>query len=250
MQVSTHPYQAVKHYLLQGIGAGRWTSGDQLPSENQLAETCHVSRMTARKALEELSKQGILLRIKGKGSFVTQEKQQFSMLQIKSIAAEIKQQGLEYRCQLLELAEVKAASHLAKRMNRGIGDSLFYSELLHFKQGQPIQLEQRWVTPHTAPHYLEQDFSKQTPGEYLTQIAPLTEAEHQIEAMIGSARIRQQLQLDEDEAIILLKRKTWCNQNLVSYAKLFHPGKRYRFGNKFKPNDSLLANQGDQNDDR
>jgi len=235
MQASTHRYQQVKQFLIKGIGNGAWKSGDQLPSENQLADTCQVSRMTARKALQELAKQGVLVTIKGKGSFVTQEKQQFSMLQINSIAAEIKQQGLSYHCELLALEKQQASQELAHKMNIQHQQDIFYSELLHFKQDQPIQLEQRWVTPNTARDYLRQDFSLTTPGEYLTQIAPLTEAEHQIEAIIGSPEIRERLQIETDEAIILLKRKTWCNQQLVSYAKLYHPGKRYRFGNKFKP---------------
>jgi len=235
MQASTHRYQQVKQFLIKGIGDGAWKSGDRLPSENELADSCQVSRMTARKALQQLSKQGVLVTIKGKGSFVTEEKQQFSMLQINSIATEIKQQGLSYHCQLLALRPVEASDELVKKMAIAMDQQLFYSELLHFKQGLPIQLEQRWVTPNTAPDYLKQDFSQITPGEYLTQIAPLTEAEHQIEAIIGEASIRQQLHIDADEAIILLKRKTWCNQQLVSYAKLYHPGKRYRFGEKFKP---------------
>ena len=64
----------------------------------------------------------------------------------------------------------------------------------------------------------------------------MTEAEHQVEAILGSLKIRQLLEVDDDEAILLLERKTWCNGILVSYAKLYHPGNRYRLGTKFKTN--------------
>ena len=62
----------------------------------------------------------------------------------------------------------------------------------------------------------------------------MTEAEHQVEAIIGDLELRHFLQVEEDEAILLLERKTWCNGKLVSYAKLYHPGNHYRLGTKFK----------------
>lgn len=43
---------------------------DTLPSENQLAATFGVSRMTARKALVELEAEGLVERIRGKGTYV------------------------------------------------------------------------------------------------------------------------------------------------------------------------------------
>ena len=64
----------------------------------------------------------------------------------------------------------------------------------------------------------------------------MTEAEHQVEAILGDLKIRELLQVDEDEAILLLERKTWCNGKLVSYAKLYHPGNSYTLGTKFKMN--------------
>lgn len=44
--------------------------GDRLPSENELAEMNHVSRITSKKVLEMLAEQGLAQRIPGKGSFV------------------------------------------------------------------------------------------------------------------------------------------------------------------------------------
>ncbi|MCW9017717.1 MAG: UTRA domain-containing protein, partial [Kangiellaceae bacterium] len=80
----------------------------------------------------------------------------------------------------------------------------------------------------------QQNFNQITPNEYLTSIAPVTEAEHSVEAIIGTGSIRRLLEVDSDEAILLLERKTWCNGQIVSYARLYHPGNSYRLGTKFK----------------
>lgn len=228
-------YHYVKSYILAGIANGSWGTGERVPSENELTDLCNVSRMTARRALQELLLEGRLVRIKGKGSFVAEEKQQSSLLQINSIASEIKEQGHIHSSQLLSIIDTKANNELASSMNLAIDSELYYSQLLHFKDERPIQLENRWVNPEVIPGYVDQDFSTQTPNEYLSEIAAITEAKHSIEAIIGTTIERELLQVTSNEALLLLKRTTWCGNQLVSFAKLFHPGNRYSFGTKFKP---------------
>ncbi len=49
---------------------GEWKPGDRLPSENELAELFHVSRITVRQALQKLSAMGLIETRLGEGSFV------------------------------------------------------------------------------------------------------------------------------------------------------------------------------------
>ena len=65
-------YKKIKAYILEGIASHSFA--DALPSENKLAEFFSVSRMTARKAMDELEKEGHINRINGKGSFVKKQK--------------------------------------------------------------------------------------------------------------------------------------------------------------------------------
>lgn len=227
-------YTQVKYYILDGISQKLWTAGERVPSENELVDLCKVSRMTARRALQELYLEGTLVRIKGKGSFVAEEKQQSSLLQIRSIASEIREQGHEHQSRLLFCGKKTASIDIVKQLGLNSGDSCEHSRMLHFQDDIPIQLEHRWVNSIIAPQYHLQDFLEMTPSEYLSSLAPVTEAEHTVEAIIGDEKIRQMLHLDADEAVLLLERKTWCHNQLVSYAKLYHPGSRYRLGSKFK----------------
>ncbi len=235
MKTKENRYEQVKRYILDGISQKSWRAGERVPSENELVDLCKVSRMTARRALQELLQEGTLIRIKGKGSFVAEEKQQASLLQIRSIASEITESGHIHKAQLIACNSIDADPELSHIMQMSDGDAIAHSKLLHFQDDVPVQLEYRWVNVETAPKYLEQDFESITPSEYLSAIAPVTEAEHQVEAIIGSDKVRNLLQVQADEAILLLERKTWCNGKLVSFARLYHPGKRYRLGTKFTP---------------
>ncbi len=54
-------YIQVKKYILAGVKEHRWSEGDRVPSENELVKACSVSRMTARRAVKELTSEGVLL---------------------------------------------------------------------------------------------------------------------------------------------------------------------------------------------
>ncbi|MBL4908494.1 MAG: GntR family transcriptional regulator, partial [Alteromonadaceae bacterium] len=59
----------IKQYICQQIESGQWPQHAKVPSENELALQFNVSRMTARRALQELTEQGILVRSQGAGTF-------------------------------------------------------------------------------------------------------------------------------------------------------------------------------------
>jgi GntR family transcriptional regulator len=63
-------YQQVKERLLKRIGAGDWPPGTFLPSEYALAKEYEVSQGTLRKALNELTSEGRVVRYQGKGTAV------------------------------------------------------------------------------------------------------------------------------------------------------------------------------------
>jgi GntR family transcriptional regulator len=63
-------YVKLQQALAGAIRSGRLKSGDALPPERDLAEYASISRVTVRKAVDELVRQGILVRRHGSGTFV------------------------------------------------------------------------------------------------------------------------------------------------------------------------------------
>lgn len=88
------------------------------------------------------------------------------------------------------------------------GQRLFYSQIVHYENDVPVQVEDRCVNPLVAPDYLKQDFDRVTPYTYLTQAAPLTAGEHIVEAVIPTLRERELLQLEDHEPGLLIHRRT------------------------------------------
>lgn len=227
-------FSQIKQHICEKIESGEWAQHSKVPSENELSVLFNVSRMTARRALQELTEQGVLVRSQGAGTFVATFKTQSSLLEIRNIADEISERGHHHSALQIELREAVVEKEMAILLNVPIKSKVFYSEVLHLENGEPIQLEQRFVNPSLITDYLKQDFTKITPHEYLSLVAPLTEATHEVEAILASANNCDALAISHPSACLQVKRRTWSSQGVVSYAILTSPGEKYRLGSHLK----------------
>ncbi len=66
-------YEVIYDDLLEQIKQGKYTQGSKLPSEKELADSYQVSRITSKRALEQLAEEDFIVRMPGKGSFVKEE---------------------------------------------------------------------------------------------------------------------------------------------------------------------------------
>ncbi|MGB1262061.1 MAG: histidine utilization repressor [Cognaticolwellia sp.] len=228
--VKTAKYSVIKQYICEKIESGQWLEHSKVPSENELTEQFSVSRMTARRALQELTEQGLLVRSQGSGTFVATFKSQSSLLEIRNIADEIHERGHQYHAKQLALKAVTVNEEIAILLALKPGDSAYFSSVLHFENESPIQLEQRFVNPKLVANYLRQDFTKITPHEYLSSEAPLTEATHEVEAVLANEDTSQLLAICNTTPCLQVKRRTWSSQGVVSLAILTSPGNKYRLG--------------------
>ncbi|SFZ74178.1 histidine utilization repressor [Chitinimonas taiwanensis] len=231
--MSTPAYQQIKDYVLAAIHAGEWREGDQIPSENELVRRFGVARMTVNRAIRELAAEGVLTRSQGAGTFVAATKYQSTLIEIKSIADEIRARGHIHSAEVLKLQAVKADAALAAEMAVALGSKLFHSLILHYENGVPIQLEDRWVNPTLAPDYLGQDYTRSTPNEYLMRAAPLARVEYRIEASRPDRTARAKLAMERDEPCLVLHRRTFSAGQVASMVRLYHPAGRYQFSGHF-----------------
>lgn len=228
--MSQPKFQQIKQHIINKIKSGEWLEHSQVASENALSEQFGVSRMTARRALTELTEAGILTRTQGLGTFVASFKSQSSLLEIRNIADEVKERGGLYSCIPEHLESMSAIAPIAIALGVEVGTIVYHSVLVHLENNTPIQVEERFVNPEFAANYLQQDFTQITPHEYLCQVAPLTEARHTVEAIMPSAQVCEWLRLFNEEPCLQVIRRTWSSNSIVSFTRLISPGSKYRLG--------------------
>lgn len=226
-------YLQVKHLITEKIVTGEWQVNDRVPSESELVIQFQCSRMTANRALRELTAQGLLIRLQGVGTFVAEPKGQSALFEIHSIESEIVARKHRYSCKIIKLEQVTASAALAQELNILSGNIVFHSVIVHLENDVPVQIEDRYVNALAAPDYLKQNFSSITPHDYLSQVAPLTQGEHIVEAVEADERSARLLHIDAGSSCLLITRRTWSQAFTVTSTKLLFPGHRYKLKGRF-----------------
>jgi GntR family histidine utilization transcriptional repressor len=226
-------YEQIKQHLLDGITAGRWAEGAKIPSEHDLMATFNASRMTVHRAVRELSADGLLNRLQGAGSFVRRQAPRSALLEIHDIAEDIRARGHAHGSHILQLTAIRADAALATELDLRRGARVFHSQIVHTEDGIPVQLEERYISPHFAPDYLAQDFSAQTTSRYLQTIAQPTEVEHVVHAVTADAHVQTLLEIGPAEPCLAVLRRTWTASGPATRSLLTHPGSRYSLGSRY-----------------
>jgi len=228
-------YEQVKQLIIKKIQDGIWPANYKIPSEMELVKQLGCSRMTINRALRELTEQRFLTRIQGVGSFVAERQNEAALFQIDNIAKEIESRNHRHRSEIILLEQIRANKEQCLQMQVAIGQKLYHSILIHFENDIPVQLEDRLVNAALIPNYIQQDFTQITPNDYLVKRVPISQGEHIVEAILANAKECKWLEISKTEPCLLLKRRTWTGEHIVSSARLIYPGSRYYLKGKFTP---------------
>jgi GntR family histidine utilization transcriptional repressor len=171
--------------------------------------------------------------MQGVGTFVAEAKVHTALLEVHNIADEIAARGHRHHSKILQLKARPASEQEATALGIQPGQQVFYSQIVHYENDVPVQLEDRCVNPQAVPDYMQQNFDQMTPYIHLTQSAPLTAGEHIVEAVVPTPLERELLQMEEHEPGLLIHRRTWSDKTAVTSARLLYPGNRYQLFGRF-----------------
>lgn len=236
MQTNAAPlYTKIKNDIRQKIHSGELSPNHKIPSETLLVKQYGVSRMTVHRALRELKDEGVIVRVAGVGTFVADEQPKGHLITVENIAKEVRSRGHEYSSHVVQNLAENVSAEVGYHMGIKPGTAVFHSIIVHKETGIPIQLENRYVLRSALPDYGYVDFSTTTPNEYLIANAPLQKVEHRVRSVLPDLQAQQLLVIDSNEPCLLLMRRTWSGDRVVSFAQLTHPGSRFEFIDSFKP---------------
>jgi GntR family transcriptional regulator len=112
-------YKEVRTQILQAISSGEWRAGDALPTERQLCERFHVSMGTLRKAVDDLTVTGVLVRQQGRGTFVARHSEDryiFSFFHLVPRDAQKEYPKVDFQNFKMTIADEFAADQLNVRL--------------------------------------------------------------------------------------------------------------------------------------
>jgi GntR family transcriptional regulator, phosphonate transport system regulatory protein len=133
-------WRQIASKLQQDIGAGVYPPGGRLPTEAALSEMFRVNRHTVRRALEELSRDGLVRVEQGRGSFVAEDVIEYAVEPRTRFSEWIKRHNKEPSGRVLQLKETAATAQVAAGLGIRPGARVVLLERLGFADDRPVSL--------------------------------------------------------------------------------------------------------------
>ena len=133
-------WRQIASRLQQDIGAGVYVPGGRLPTEAELSQHFRVNRHTVRRALEELSRGGLVRVEQGRGSFVAEDVLEYAVEPRTRFSEWIRRHNKEPSGQVLQLRETAADAHVAAGLGIRPGNRIVLLQRLGFADERPVSI--------------------------------------------------------------------------------------------------------------
>lgn len=207
MKASSTPlYIEITQDLASRIEGGEFRRGDKLPTEQQLTQQYHVSRVTIRQAVQQLAEKGYIKKVQGSGSHVLYSPQKLMMnrsAQILSYSEELRQRGkrASYRVITFELQD--ASAELCAHLDLQNETRVYYYERILSSDETPYCYEEGYM-PYCYFPDLSATHLEHSKLDYVENIKGIEiDYSHQVvQAILPDDRMMHLLQLDERKPLL------------------------------------------------
>jgi GntR family transcriptional regulator len=208
----------------------RLSVGEAIPSERQLSADLGVSRLTVRAALDDLVREGHLVRRRGAGTFVSEPKiaQELTMT---SFTDDMRQRGLKPGSRTLELKVVTAGARLGRLLHVSPSEPVVVAKRLRLADQETMAIEELHVRQSLVPGLSARDLEN---GSFYA----LLQERYEVSVVGGVQTVEPTVTDDEESELLgvplhspafLFERITRSGPGeIVEYVRSIYRGDRYR----------------------
>jgi len=226
-------YYQIREQLRQQILSGHLQPGDPLPSEAQICAQCGVSRMTARMALTQLANEGLVVRQRGRGTFVAPPKATFRegspfLLSYTDILGHL---GLRAGAKIRSQEVIPATRPAAEQLQVAEGEALVRIVRLRYAGDQVMSLETSLLPQRLFPTLAELDLADRSLYQVLEETFALSPAYavDTIELATAGPYEAAELHIPENTPVVLSTRVSYSAQDVpLVLTQTIHRGDRFR----------------------
>ena len=239
-------YHQLKQILLTDLRARDLAAGDRLPGDHELCATFDVSRTVVRQALAELETEGVIVRVKGRGTFVAPQKTSEHLVQsLTGLYEDVAARGSHLRSVVRRQEVVPADQQIAAELEIQTGAPLIVIERLRFVDDEPWVLATTHLPYDVAPGLVEDDLTDQSLYALLERRydVHLTHGRRGVEAAVAGDALAADLGIKAGDPVLVLRSTSHAGERPVEMFVAYHRGDRSRFEvtlNRTRPADAHL----------
>jgi GntR family transcriptional regulator len=227
-------YAQLYSTLLAQIRAGEYRSGERLPTEAELGEIYGVSRMTVRRALDELRRGGFVERKPALGTFVAEPSLAAQISGVHSLTDEIVQLGMTPGSVLLRQEMVAVGDVAGQQLQLAADETVLRLERVRTADGRPFYVAQSYLNTVEFPVLVDEDFTADdlslldTYGRVLgLGVERMTQL---VSATLAPPLAQRAFDLKPSAPVLVFERTVYVGGNRpVEYVKAYFRGDSYKF---------------------
>ena len=216
-------YIQLREVLRSKIESGEYPPGTRIPSENQLAQTYGIHRLSARSAVSALVYEGYLVRRQGKGVYVLPQKVERDLDTIGGFTQTMKERHREPSKRILVKGVRKAGPYIGKILDVEPESQVCYIRRICSSDGVPVSLEDIYIPCSRVPNLDSYDLEVFSIYDiYKMAGINLMRVEQTLDIITLDAVDANFLDIDTDSAVLLFCGITYDTEGVpVEYAKTF-----------------------------
>lgn len=227
-------HQQIERAIRAKIQSGAWPPGYHIPPEEELARHLGVSRNPLNKVLRNLADAKLITRRPRLGTFVSERTDNHAVIGVIDIQNEIEKSGRRYSFDVLERRVVSAREFEIWTDVDG-GEKLLRLSLLHKANDVGEVFEERLIRLAVIPEAETESFQSVLPNQWLLARLPCTKLINTVKATLPGRRIANALGLAQGEPLLVSERRSWADDDVVTWVRLSFPGYRNEFVGEFNP---------------
>ena len=148
-------YIQIMRLVVDEIGRGTWVIGDRIPSEDELAARFGVSKITIRQALSNLSADGYLMKVQGRGTFVAGNQPVVGLTMKTGFTDGLFGRGVQEAREVQERGVVESPAEVRRFL--GIDGPIYRIATRRLAEGVPVSSDESFIPMGLLPGIEGQD---------------------------------------------------------------------------------------------
>ena len=225
-------YARVETVLAGEITDGNLKVGDQLPTEDSLIVRFGVSRITVRRAIQNLVSRGLVEIRRGKGTFVAAPRITQELTELTGFVEDMHALGRAPTARVVGKEVVSADAVVADSLGLTKGERVVRIRRVRLADGVPLSFDETYLPLQIGKKILADNLKIEPIFSLLERKygIPLVEAEYKLEAVAASSEVARALRVKQNSPIFRIDRTSYSTgSSPVDYEKLYYRGDLVRF---------------------
>jgi GntR family transcriptional regulator len=225
-------YGKVEEVLAGEIAGGDLKPGDRLPSEDELLERFQVSRITVRRAVQNLVGRGIVEIQRGRGTIVLAPKISQDLTELTGFVEDMNAHGRKASARVVSHGVVAATAKVAEHLGLGKGTRVMRIERVRLADSIPMSFDETYLPVDIGKKIVRNDLRIKPIFTLLEEKygVPLKEAEYRLEAGAALGHVADGLGVPAGTPILRIERTSFTMDGKpVDYEILSYRGDLIRF---------------------